>query len=207
MKRYLAVLMGAILLLVMVVFALAQEGPAMPRPGRQMQRHFGLGKALQNKEYRTKLGVTDEQYAKLEAAFLNSAKTAIRTRADLEIKRMELGSLMKADNVDRAQVLQKVNEITALQGALMKTHIEGMMTLKETLTPEQLEKLKQLRQGQARRGMGQRMQGRMGGGPGQPGMWPRGQQQPGMGPGGPPQGPQAPKRPQAPPKPGDGSSL
>jgi Spy/CpxP family protein refolding chaperone len=206
MKRFLAVLMGAILTLVMVVPALAQEGPAMARPGRQMQRHFGIGKALQNKEYRTKLGVTDEQYATLEAAFLNSQKTAIKTRADLQIKRIELGSLMKTDKMDRAQVFQKVNEIAALQGAMMKTHIEEMMTVKETLTPEQLEKLKQLRHGQARRNMGQRMQGRMGGGPRQHGMWPRGQQQPGMGPGG-PQGPQAPERPQAPPKPGDGSSL
>jgi Spy/CpxP family protein refolding chaperone len=189
MRRLITILVGAILIMGTGMMLMAQPGPAPLRGQRMANERFGLIRALHDQNLRAQLGVTDEQYAKLQTAFLNSSKTAIKSRADLKIKRLELASLMDADKVDHAQVDQKVSEISALQGALLKNQIQARLIVKETLTADQLNKLHEWRQTQLKRFGEERMQRRMGGMMQRPG-------RPGAG----PQGPEAP-RPPAPPKP------
>ncbi len=194
MKRLYQLSMMLIFVVAMSTMSLAQ--PPQMRNGfrRTGNRQFRLLRLLHDKDVRAKLGVTDEQAVKLEAAFMNSAKTSIKDGADLRIQRLELENLMTAAHVDRAQVDQKINEISALQTALMKNRIDTQLTVKETLTPDQLTKIREWRMTQARRFMRQRMQMR-------PGMMMR-RNGPGMGPGMGPRGPQTP--PPTPPNPGNG---
>lgn len=194
MKKLFTITAALVLTFVLAAPLLAQPGPAGNPPRHRANREFALGQALNDTNLRTRLNITDDQVAKLKAAFLEAAKAGIKNHADLKIKRLELASLMGADKVDHAQVNQKIAEITALQGSLLKNRIETQLTVKETLTADQLSKLKMWRHAQARRFMQERMQQRMG-------MMPR-MRQPGQGPQG-PRGPQAPPAPAAPPKPGD----
>jgi|GEM_PF-6545530 len=194
MRRFAGMVIAAMVLFGTGISTLAQPGPSREGPRWMGNRDFGLVRMLHDPSMRAKFGISDDQYTKLRSAFLDSSKAAIRGQADLKIKRLELANLMDADKVDRAQVDQKINEISALQGALMKNHIGTRLVVKETLTPDQLNKISEWRQSQARRFMEDRMQGRMG-------MMQR-QQRPGMR----PQQPPPPEQPPAPSKPGDSSS-
>lgn len=187
MKRLIIILMGAILVAGMEMVLLAQPGPARLRDQRMVNQHSNLVRVLRDPNLRAKLGITDEQYAKLRTAFLNSSKAAIKDKADLKIKRLELANLMDAEKVDHALVDQKVNEISALRGALLKNQIQARLTVKETLTADQLNKLHEWRQAQMKRFREERMQRGMGMMP-RPGRQGVGPQRPGE-----PQPPAAPK--------------
>jgi len=122
------------------------------------------------------LGLTEEQRNKLHQQFLEGRKAAVKNRADLQIKRMELAELMRADNPDRAQIDRKLRELADLRYAMEKSRVDQHLGLLQTLTPEQRTKLKQFRE----RGFGRGPQG-----PGGPGPGPRRPQRPS-----PPQPPQ-----------------
>jgi Spy/CpxP family protein refolding chaperone len=175
MRRLILILMSMVFVVGMGTTLLAQPGPAPARARRLGNQTPGLARILQNPSVREKLGITNEQFAKLQTVFLNSSKNAIRGKADLKIKHLELTHLMNADKVDRAQVEQKVDEISALRASLMKNQIEARLAVKETLSPDQLNKVREWRESQRGRLAQERMQRRMG-------MMRR----PGMGPQGPP---------------------
>ena len=142
----------------------------------------------ENPRVREYLGLTDEQVGRLHKLGLEAEKFSVQARADMQLRRIELRELMRADNPDRDAIMQKLDEVNALRGKMEKQRVETMLSARNVLTPEQQKKLKTFMQN---RGFGQGM-GRGGrtmerrGGMGRPG-----------GPGG-PSGEGAPK-PQEPP--------
>ncbi len=161
-------------------------------PMGRMRGHgdFGLARLLSNPQFRERLGVSTEQAAKIRQEDLNFRKAEIRNRADLEVKHMELEELLAADKADRAAIDKKLREISETRYASEKSGIDHHLAMKEALTPEQREKLKQMfAEMRTRRGEGN---------------FPRMQRGPeGMGPRGPrgnrPAGPQPSAPPQKPP--------
>jgi len=137
---------------------------------------MGLGFLVNNPELRKKLGITDEQAAKIRQQTLEFRKAEIRNRADLEIKRLDLHNLMAADTPDRAAIDRTLQEVGAAQLALEKTTIDFHLAMRTALTPEQREKLKAMREEFRPRGEGQHRMGGPGG-PGGPGA--RGMRHPG----------------------------
>ena len=165
---------------------MGMRGGRMRMRANFMRRHPGmmLHGMLQNPAVRERLKITPEQMTKLEAQESGMAKSAIRNRADLQVKRMELAELMRADKPDRALIDKKLREVQDASFAAEKARIDGQINMHDLFTPEQREEMKKMR-GEFRGGMMQR--GPAGPGPG--GMTCPG----GMGPGGP--------RPMGPPKP------
>jgi len=172
----------AVLALGVLTPAVAQMDPG-PRPGMRGQGHEAerLLAILESDRGRQLLGITDEQATRLREITVEVEKAAIRTKADLAVQGIELRELLVADNPDRATVLKKVDEISALTGTLMKQHVEALLSAKTVLTPEQQKKIRELSANwRLMRGMQGRHPG-MPGGPGRPPMAPR--------PEGPPSGP------------------
>lgn len=116
---------------------------------------MGLAFLANNPEARKRLGITDEQAAKIRQQGLDFRKAEIRGRADLEVKRLELHSLMAADTPDRAAIDRTLQEVGAARMALEKSTIDFHLAMRGALTPEQREKLKQMRQEFGHRGEGQ----------------------------------------------------
>ena len=110
------------------------------------------------------LGLTDEQTEKLRSLRVEARKAAVRNRADLQVQRIELGELLRADSPSKAQVDRKVQEITKVQGAAFAARINTMLSTKAVLTPEQRAKARELRKNRGRRFRGGRGGGRRGGG-------------------------------------------
>jgi len=136
-------------------------------------RGMGLAFLVNNPEMRKRIGISDEQAAKIRQQTLDFRKAEIRTRADLQVKRLEMHSLLAADAPDRAAIDRTLQEVGTAQMALEKNAIDFHLTMRAALTPEQREKLKAMRQEFHPHGNGQHGPG----GPGGP--RPRGMRRPG----------------------------
>ncbi len=131
---------------------------------------FGLARIAANPEMREKLGLTAEQVTKLNQQTSEFRKTSIRSRADLEVKRVEMADLMRTENPDRAAIDRKLDEIGAARVAQEKAQVHYRMAMRDVLTPEQRTKLRQMREERQKHGF----QGR----PGGPPRGPRGERPP-----------------------------
>ena len=89
-------------------------------------------------------GISDEQAAKIRKQELDFRKTEIRGRADLEVKRIDLKALLAADTPDRGAINAKLQEISAAQLSLQKSSVDYRLSMRDAITPEQREKLRQL---------------------------------------------------------------
>jgi Spy/CpxP family protein refolding chaperone len=127
----------------------------------QGRQGFGLGRALSDPAIRQQVGITDEQFAKIRQQESDFRKAAIRGRADLQVKRIDLKDLLSADKPDRAAIDSKLQEISAAQLALAKSAVDYRLDLRDAITPAQRDKLRQA--------LKDRWQQRGGGGPGRPG--------------------------------------
>ncbi len=171
---------GAVLAAAVIIPALAlAQGPMAPDPegfgemggpaggpgGPGMGMHMGmhgrgghgmrLARLLDNPEMRKQLGITDEQAAKIRQQTLDFRKAEIRSRADLQVKRLELHSLLSADNPDRAAIDRTLQDVGAARLAMEKSAIDFHLAMRSALTPEQRQKLQQMRQEFRHRGPGE----------------------------------------------------
>ncbi len=118
------------------------------------QREFGLMGALRDPDVRKQVGITDEQFAKIRGQESDFRKTAIRDRADLQVKRIDLQDLLSADKPDRAAVDSKLEEISASQVALEKAAVDYRLDMRDAITPAQRDKLRELMRDRRQRGGG-----------------------------------------------------
>jgi uncharacterized membrane protein len=76
---------------------------------------------------------------------------ALRTRSDIRARRAELAELMRAPNLDRGAVDQKVNEILDLQARAFRARVEAALQARQALSPEQRQGLRDTAGPQGRR--------------------------------------------------------
>jgi len=142
------------------------HGPAMMHGGGRGPMHAGPGQHCCKQDeghpgggfflrLRQQLGLSEDQVAKLSALKSETAKQAIRTKADVEILRIELRELMHKDNVDVKAVDAKINKIGDLQTALRRAEVHARLEARNVLTEEQLKKLHELK-GKRRKHRGDR---------------------------------------------------
>jgi Spy/CpxP family protein refolding chaperone len=117
---------------------------------------------------RRELGLTDDQTKRLRELRLQAQKSAIRSRADLETKQLELQELLNAQTPDRAAIDRTIREIGEQHATQMKADIDMRLGLQSVLTPDQRKKMNDLRE----RHFNERVPGPGGpgarGGPGRP---------------------------------------
>lgn len=106
----------------------------------------GLVGLADNPRARAYLNLTDQQVDRLHQIAVDSEKSSVKTRADLELRSIELRELLRADNPDHDAVMKKVQEISELRGQKMKQHMETLLTAKSVLTTEQQKKLRSFRE-------------------------------------------------------------
>jgi Spy/CpxP family protein refolding chaperone len=144
MKRWvwavIAVMLGALALPVLGR-AQGKEG-AGPWGRAERERGLRLLAMLENEQVRTELGITDQQAERLRQIAVDTEKSAVRTRAEIAVRNMELRELLRADKPEREAVMKKVQEISDLRGQIMKQHMESLLATKTVLTPEQQRKMR-----------------------------------------------------------------
>jgi Spy/CpxP family protein refolding chaperone len=132
--------------------------------GRGMRGRGGpaamLLRLVNNPTMRQRVGITTEQAAKIRQQTSDFLKQQIRSRADIQVQRIDLQNLMAAENPDRAAIDKTLGQISALRLAQSKADVDFHLAMRNALTPEQRQKLMQMRQEFMRRGPGRG--GRMG---------------------------------------------
>jgi len=155
-------------------------GPQRPAVARRQ----ALNRMLEDPQVRERLKITPEQIARIRTQLSTFDKAMVQNRANLQLKEMELGELMRADKPDRALIDKKLREVNEAAFASRKATLDHQLSMRDMWTPEQRQEMEKMRS--EFRG---RMMQRWLGGPG------------GMG----PRGPRPPGSPQAPPPQGDNS--
>ena len=98
--------------------------------------------ALRNQK---ELGLSPQQVSSLQQMGMDAARAGIKRRADAQLARLDLMSLMRAEPVDMAKVEAKIRDIEKLKADGAIARIRTSEAAKAQLTPDQREKLKTLR--------------------------------------------------------------
>jgi hypothetical protein len=109
-------------------------------------RQFLLARLVSNPIFRDRVGITPAQALKIRTQTLNFRKDQIRNRAKLQVGRLELKDLLSTDNPDRNAIDQKLQEISAVRLAQAKLAIGFHLDMRAALTPDQQQKLRQMRE-------------------------------------------------------------
>jgi Spy/CpxP family protein refolding chaperone len=91
------------------------------------------------------LGLTPEQKEKIRSIAFEGKKEHIQLQADLKIANLELRELMMQEKLDKAKINRKLDEIGALRTKLEKAKVDRLMTLRDVLTKEQLQGIRERR--------------------------------------------------------------
>ena len=134
-------------------------GPDRGGPGMQGERgrggwqghsrhgHMRRGRsvifmALRNQK---ELGLSAQQVSSLQQLGMDARRTSIKGKADAQLAKLDLFSLLRAEPVDMGKVEAKVREVERLKADGAIARIRTNEAAKAQLTPDQREKLKTLR--------------------------------------------------------------
>jgi len=119
-------------------------------------------------EHGEELGLSPEQEKKLRDLRTDFSKDAIRKDAEIHVAEIDLDSLLEQNVWDMSKIETQVKQIATLQGELRLARIRTIAAGRALLSPEQLEKLRQVGHRMRMPGAGGPMQPGMGGRPGTP---------------------------------------
>lgn len=112
-------------------------------PGHRMMGHEGplLTMMLHHSQ---DLGLSPDQEKKLRDLRTEFAKESVRRTAEIRVAQIELDALLEQEQWAVAQIEPKVKQIAALEGDLRVARLKTLAAGRALLTPQQLEKLKQV---------------------------------------------------------------
>jgi hypothetical protein len=134
---------------------------------REHRSHPGVERLLallESDRIRIYLGLADPQVERLRQILVETEKANVKTRAEIELRSIELREALRADKPDRDEILKQVRQISDLRREMMEQHVGAILAAKAILSPEQQRRLFSL--------LENRYEGRKVGGepPGVPGM-------------------------------------
>jgi Spy/CpxP family protein refolding chaperone len=94
--------------------------------------------------YQDELKVSDEQLDQIKELKLALKKDLIRKKADIEVIKADIHSLLYEDEVDVAAVNRFIDQKYEIKKAKSKMIVESYANLKKVLTKEQMDKLRQI---------------------------------------------------------------
>jgi Spy/CpxP family protein refolding chaperone len=158
-----------IFLLVMVLLlgaiVQAQESDRQ-RPNVLNSMRFGLYMAENNLfearfilHFKSETGLAAPQQQKIEDMMLAYEENAIRRGSDIKVLELKFASLLKGNRIDRREMEKMAREIGKMKTDLQVSHLNYLLDVRDTLTPEQIQKLEKLKEkfrGEMRDKMGKR---------------------------------------------------
>jgi Spy/CpxP family protein refolding chaperone len=129
-----------------------QGGPGMGGPeGPGMHGGPGMGPggprmrgAMMHARW-AQLGLSDAQNERLRAIHEAHARKAIQMRADLQIAKLDMAKLMRADRPDAGAINAQIDRMARMRADAAKARVGVMLEARTVLTAEQLQKLKEHR--------------------------------------------------------------
>ncbi len=134
-------------------------GPGGPEPGQgpgkggfggpPMQRAFhdgNFGRWWNNPELAQQLNLTDQQKHQMDDIFLQHRLKLIDLNANLEKQETLLHPMIESDQPDEAKILAQIDAVAQARADLEKANAHMLFDIRKTLTPDQWQKLKAMRE-------------------------------------------------------------
>jgi Spy/CpxP family protein refolding chaperone len=157
MNRPQGLLLALLLTLGIATTAWAAPPAMAHRPG------FARGRGARMAAIMQKLDLSPGQRARMRELHQRQARRDIQTRAELQTARLDLREMMTSGHPERGAINAQIDKLARLRADQQKDRVATMMEARDILTPEQREKLRDMRG--AGMGMGMRNGGGMGDGP------------------------------------------
>jgi Spy/CpxP family protein refolding chaperone len=107
--------------------------------------HGMMGQWWKNPELAQKVGLSDDQTAKLDKISYESKLQMIDLRATLEKEQLMLGQQLQADQPNKDEVLGQVDKVSQARAAVARARVQTMLSTRSVLTADQWKKLKAAR--------------------------------------------------------------
>ncbi len=108
-----------------------------PKPGFREERKAEMDKIMDE------IGLTPEQKTQIETFHKEQRAKDAELRTKMQEKREALREELTKTDSDTVKIEQLKTDMTAIYEEKMQARIDGVLKIKETLTPEQYEKLNQ----------------------------------------------------------------
>src|SRR5262245_17089390 len=84
-----------------------------------------------------RLGLTEEQKAKIERTFENHRQNIVSATAQLEKEELTLNRLLEAETIDRNAILSQIDRVVQARGEVERTNSAMTLEMREHLTRDQ----------------------------------------------------------------------
>jgi Spy/CpxP family protein refolding chaperone len=111
----------------------AQDPPEAPA------RERGISGSFQG------LQLSNAQREQLRQITLEARKGARRRQAEIDVLHLDIQDLLAAPTLDEAALSAKVQQLGDLQLASVRAEVDSRVAMRKILTPEQIEKMAELR--------------------------------------------------------------
>jgi Spy/CpxP family protein refolding chaperone len=134
------------------------RGMGMGR-GRGMHRGMGQGSGMGMGMGRgfAALDLTDAQRDRMADLHERQQRKAIQARAELQIARMDLQKLMKADSPSATSINSQIDRLARMRADMQKSRVATLLETRALLTPEQRKQLREAKPGAPGQGRQQRL--------------------------------------------------
>lgn len=147
---------------IMAIAAITTLTYAQPNRKKEMMHNQMKHGQMQGKIFEA-LGLSTEQKDKMQTMRSTHQKDMAQLRANAQIAQIELRDLLRQDNPKDSDVKAKIAAANAARGKVSESQIMFGLKMKQILTPEQRQKMQELRASTPMRGRGEgRMQGKNG---------------------------------------------
>ena len=150
MKKWTYLTIVSILAATTAVSFAQPKGKQQGRPGRGCpggghKGAVGIQWIQSHAKLAEKIGITDEDIAKLTDIEYEQKKTMIPLHSKQRLAQVELDYLLEQDTPDQDAVNKIIDELGAIQTEIKKTEINGYFQVKTALGAEKFEKLQEAR--------------------------------------------------------------
>jgi Spy/CpxP family protein refolding chaperone len=140
-----------VMILMLGMLTQAQDGKRL-RPNLLNNLRFGLYMAENNLfearfllHLKSEIGLTPQQEKKIEDMMLAYEENAIRRGSDVKVMELKFASLLKGNRIDRREMEKLAREIGKMKTDLQVGHLNYLLDVRDTLTPEQIQKLEKMK--------------------------------------------------------------
>ncbi len=141
------VLLSLLLTVVFAVPAFSQMSD-MPMRGHgemmEMDHMDMMGGEMMCMDYAKKIGLTDDQMAKMKPLHREMLKMQIRSKADLKIAQIELKEIMEVKDFDLDKAASAIKKIEDIKTAQHLDMLKAMKDMRAILTDEQFKNMRKM---------------------------------------------------------------
>ena len=131
----------ALMIATLLAFGLAALDAYAHNP-KSGKRHHGRAWKAELRDRMAELNLSENQRERIAEVRESHQRERIQSQADLKLARLELRKLMRAEDPDQDAIDDQIDRMSSIRAEMMKSRVGQRLEVREILTPEQLNQLR-----------------------------------------------------------------